>query len=108
MYIGARFGPGPRDGLMTGIAARGHSVRVVRTGIEVTVLVAGVILGGTFGVGTVLYALGIGPIVHRTLPFFDQARSTMTVVDLTTAVAGSPGLSSSSSAASRDISETIR
>jgi uncharacterized membrane protein YczE len=110
MYIGARFGPGPRDGLMTGIAARGHSIRAVRTGIEVTVLALGAILGGTVGAGTLLYALGIGPIVHRTLPFFDrgQPRSTMTVVDLTTAVAVSPGLSSSSSAASRDISDTIR
>ncbi len=93
---------------MTGIAARGHSIGVVRTSIEITVLVAGAILGGTVGIGTVLYALGIGPIVHRTLPFFDQERSTMTVVDLTTAVAESPGLSPSSSAASRDISETIR
>jgi uncharacterized membrane protein YczE len=70
MYIGARLGPGPRDGLMTGLAARGHSIRVVRTGIEVTVLVAGWALGGTVGVGTVLYALAIGPLVHITLPRF--------------------------------------
>lgn len=110
MYIGARFGPGPRDGLMTGLAAKGLSIRVARTGIEVTVLVLGAILGGTVGVGTLLYAIAIGPIVHRTLPFFDrgQLRSTITVVDLTTAVAESPGLRSSSSTASRDISETIR
>jgi uncharacterized membrane protein YczE len=67
-YIGARLGPGPRDGLMTGIAARGHSVRAVRTGIEVTVLVAGWLLGGTVGLGTVVYALGIGPLVHPLLP----------------------------------------
>lgn len=67
-YIGARLGPGPRDGLMTGIAARGHSVRAVRTGIEVTVLASGWLLGGTAGVGTLVYALGIGPLVHPLLP----------------------------------------
>jgi uncharacterized membrane protein YczE len=71
MYIGARMGPGPRDGLMTGLAARGRSVRVVRTGIEVTVLAAGAVLGGTVGVGTVVYALGIGPLVHITLPLLE-------------------------------------
>ncbi len=69
-YIGARLGPGPRDGLMTGIAARGHSVRVVRTAIEATVLVSGWLLGGTVGLGTVVYALGIGPLVHPLLPLF--------------------------------------
>jgi uncharacterized membrane protein YczE len=73
MYIGARLGPGPRDGLMTGLAARGHSIRVVRTGIEITVLVAGWALGGTVGVGTVVYALSIGPLVHITLPRFELA-----------------------------------
>ena len=67
-YIGAGLGPGPRDGVMTGIAARGHSVRVVRTTMEVAVLVSGWLLGGTVGVGTVCYALGIGPIVHWLLP----------------------------------------
>ena len=51
LYIGARFGPGPRDGLMTGLAARGMSLRAVRTGIELTVLVAGIALGGTAGSG---------------------------------------------------------
>lgn len=70
-YIGARFGPGPRDGLMTGLVARtGHSVRLVRTSIELTVLAAGWFLGGTVGVGTVLYAVSIGPIVHALLPVF--------------------------------------
>ncbi|WP_129791356.1 YitT family protein [Sphingosinicella sp. CPCC 101087] len=70
-YIGAGLGPGPRDGLMTGIVARtGGSVRVVRTGIELSVLAIGWMLGGTVGVGTLLYALAIGPIVHVTLPFF--------------------------------------
>jgi uncharacterized membrane protein YczE len=67
-YIGAGLGPGPRDGLTTGIAARGHSVRVVRTLIEVCVLVTGWLLGGTVGVGTVLYAAAIGPITHITIP----------------------------------------
>lgn len=67
-YIGAGLGPGPRDGLMTGIAARGHSLRLVRTCIELTVLATGWLLGGTVGIGTVLYALGIGPLVHLLLP----------------------------------------
>jgi uncharacterized membrane protein YczE len=70
LYIGAGLGPGPRDGLMTGIARRGHSIRVVRTAIEVAVLVVGFVLGGTVGIGTVVYALGIGPIVHFTIPAF--------------------------------------
>lgn len=65
LYIGAGLGPGPRDGLMTGLVARtGLSVRVVRTAIEATVLVIGWILGGTIGVGTVVYAFGIGPLVQ--------------------------------------------
>ncbi|TDC49575.1 hypothetical protein E1281_23095 [Actinomadura sp. KC345] len=67
-YIGAGLGPGPRDGLMTGIAARGHSLRAVRTAIELTVLAAGWLLGGTVGLGTVLYALAIGPLTHVFLP----------------------------------------
>jgi uncharacterized membrane protein YczE len=71
-YIGAGFGPGPRDGLMTGLAARGHSVRVVRTSIEVTVLVVGWLLGGTVGVGTVVYALSIGPLAHVFIPLFTR------------------------------------
>jgi uncharacterized membrane protein YczE len=68
LYIGAGLGPGARDGLTTGIASRGHSIRVVRTSIEATVLVTGFLLGGTVGVGTVLYALAIGPITHLTIP----------------------------------------
>ncbi len=68
-YVGARLGPGPRDGLMTGLAGRtGWSVRLVRTGIEVTVVAAGFLLGGTVGVGTVLYALAIGPLTQALLP----------------------------------------
>ena len=68
LYIGAGLGPGPRDGLMTGLAARGHSIRVVRTAIEVSVLAAGWLLGGSVGVGTVLYALSIGPLAHFFIP----------------------------------------
>jgi uncharacterized membrane protein YczE len=65
LYIGAGMGPGPRDGLMTGLVARtGLSVRLVRTSIEATVLAVGWLLGGTVGVGTVVYALGIGPLVQ--------------------------------------------
>ena len=67
-YIGAGLGPGPRDGLMTGIAARGHSLRAVRTLIELSVLAIGFALGGTAGVGTVAYALTIGPLTHLLLP----------------------------------------
>jgi uncharacterized membrane protein YczE len=70
LYIGARLGPGPRDGLMTGLAARGHSIRVVRTAIEVSVVAVGFLLGGTLGIGTVIYALAIGPLVHLLLPLF--------------------------------------
>ena len=70
MYIGARFGPGPRDGLMTGLAARGHSIRRVRTGIELSVLVAGALLGGTVGIGTLVYAVSIGPLAHIFVPAF--------------------------------------
>jgi uncharacterized membrane protein YczE len=68
-YIGARLGPGPRDGLMTGLVRRtGSSVRVVRTLLEVSVLATGWLLGGTVGIGTVAYALAIGPLVHVLLP----------------------------------------
>jgi uncharacterized membrane protein YczE len=69
VYVGTRLGPGPRDGLMTGLTARtGRSVRLVRTGIEVAVLAAGWLLGGSVGVGTVLYAASIGPLTHALLP----------------------------------------
>lgn len=68
LYIGAGLGPGPRDGLMTGLVARtGLSVRLVRTTIETTVLAMGWLLGGTVGVGTVVYAFGIGPLVQLIL-----------------------------------------
>lgn len=68
MYIGANLGPGPRDGLMTGIARRGPSIRLTRSLIEVTVLAIGWLLGGSFGFGTVLFALAIGPLVQFFLP----------------------------------------
>jgi uncharacterized membrane protein YczE len=68
-YIGARLGPGPRDGLMTGLHRRtGLSIRLIRTVIEVTVLATGWLLGGTVGVGTVMYALAIGPLTQAFLP----------------------------------------
>jgi uncharacterized membrane protein YczE len=70
LYIGARMGPGPRDGLMTGIHARtGWKLWMVRTGIEVTVLLVGWALGGNFGPGTVAFALLIGPMVSVTIPW---------------------------------------
>jgi uncharacterized membrane protein YczE len=68
LYVGAGLGPGPRDGLMTALARRGYSLRLVRTGIEATALVLGWILGGTVGVGTIIYMFGIGPAVHQLLP----------------------------------------
>ncbi len=83
LYIGARFGPGPRDGLMTGLAARGMSLRAVRTGIELTVLAAGIALGGTAGIGTVIYALAIGPLAHVFVPAF-------TIAPMNAAVAATP------------------
>nr|WP_255430305.1 hypothetical protein [Streptomonospora sp. PA3] len=68
-YIGARLGPGPRDGLMVGLAERTRlSVRTARTGIEVAVVVAGALLGGTVGVGTLLFAIAIGPLAQIALP----------------------------------------
>lgn len=73
-YIGAALGPGPRDGLMVGLANRGHSIRVVRTVIELTVLVTGFLLGGTVGIGTVLFAVSIGPIAHVTIPALSHGR----------------------------------
>lgn len=66
-YIAAELGPGPRDGLMVGLARRGHSLRLVRTGIEVSVVAAGWLLGGDVGAGTLLYALAIGPIAQLVL-----------------------------------------
>jgi uncharacterized membrane protein YczE len=72
LYIGARTGPGPRDGLMTGIVARFPrlSIRLVRTVLELTVLGLGWLLGGTVGLGTLAFALSIGPLAHLFIPMF--------------------------------------
>jgi uncharacterized membrane protein YczE len=72
LYIGSNFGPGPRDGLMTGIVGRFPklSIRLVRTSIELLVLGVGFLLGGTVGIGTIVYALAIGPLVQLFLPIF--------------------------------------
>lgn len=73
LYLAADLGPGPRDGLMTGLHLRfGWSIRRARTGIEVIVLVAGFLAGGTVGLGTVVFALGIGPLVQAALRVFDR------------------------------------
>lgn len=70
MYIGAQLGPGPRDGLMTGLArVTGRSIRLIRTALEITVIAIGLLLGGTAGVGTVAFALAIGPVTQALLPF---------------------------------------
>ena len=75
LYIGAHFGPGPRDGLMTGLHARlGWPIWVCRALVEVSVLAIGWLLGGTVGIGTVLFAVLIGPLVHVALPLLDTAR----------------------------------
>ncbi|MGV8943007.1 membrane protein YczE [Thermomonas sp.] len=74
-YLGAHLGPGPRDGLMTGLVRRtGHSVRLVRTLIEGSVVVGGFLLGGTLGVGTIAYVVLIGPLIQHVLPWFDGRR----------------------------------
>src|SRR4051794_19675496 len=84
LYIGSQFGPGPRDGLMTGLHRRtGVSIRLVRTGLEVGVVAIGWVLGGVVGIGTVLYAVAIGPLVQLMLPRF--------IVDLRVPPAAEPG-----------------
>ncbi|MEU5889624.1 hypothetical protein ABZ835_22715 [Streptomyces sp. NPDC047461] len=83
LYIAARFGPGPRDGLMTGLHQRtGRSIRLMRTAVEIAVVATGFALGGTIGVGTVLYAVSIGPLVQLFLRMFDvpSASDSSTVV----------------------------
>jgi uncharacterized membrane protein YczE len=71
LYIAARFGPGPRDGLMTGLhRLTGRSIRLVRTAIEVAVVATGFVLGGSVGIGTVAYALAIGPLAQLFLRLF--------------------------------------
>jgi uncharacterized membrane protein YczE len=68
LYIGAGLGPGPRDGVMTGLARRGLPIAAVRTAIELTALGGGWLLGGTAGFGTIVFAFGVGPVVHWALP----------------------------------------
>lgn len=82
LYIGAHFGPGPRDGLMIGLHIRlGWPVWACRALVEVSVLAIGWVLGGTVGIGTVLFAVLIGPLVHIALPLFDTARARRVRVD---------------------------
>lgn len=88
LYIGAELGTGPRDGLMVGLNQRfGISVRLARTTVEIIVLVAGVLLGGHIGVGTFVFALGIGPLVQATLGWFRMSPPT----SATPALQGSSG-----------------
>ena len=72
LYIGAGLGPGPRDGLMTGLANKGLNVAIARIGIEIAVLVIGYFLGGTVGIGTLVFAFGVGPLVAIFLPMFSM------------------------------------
>ncbi|WP_224751599.1 membrane protein YczE [Microbacterium helvum] len=82
LYIGARFGPGPRDGLMTGLNARlGWPIWLCRALVELTVLAIGWVLGGTVGIGTVLFAVLIGPLVHVALPLLDTRPRRRTATD---------------------------
>jgi uncharacterized membrane protein YczE len=88
LYIGARLGPGPRDGLMTGLHRRtGWKIWIVRTAIEVTVLTIGWLLGGQVGIGTVAFALLIGPMVNVTLPLLAVPTRVVPVITGTTPVA---------------------
>jgi uncharacterized membrane protein YczE len=83
LYIGAGLGPGPRDGLMTGLARRtGRSLRLVRTAIEAIVLILGWLLGGTVGLGTVVYLVAIGPLAHFFVPAFSRDLSPPRTVEL--------------------------
>ena len=75
LYIGAGFGPGPRDGLMTGLAKKGRSIRMVRLSIELVVLAIGWLLGGTVWIGTLAYALAIGPLAHVFIPMFSGTKT---------------------------------
>jgi uncharacterized membrane protein YczE len=98
LYIGAHFGPGPRDGLMTGIRSRfGWPIWLARAVVELTVLAAGWLLGGNVGVGTVAFAVLIGPMVHVTLPLLDtrrrwRTRSESEVPAATVQAADAPGV----------------
>lgn len=92
LYIGSQFGPGPRDGLMTGLSRRtGRSIRLVRTTLEIVVVLLGWLLGGVVGIGTVLYALGIGPVVQFFLPLVTvRVRRPPAVVEADPEAGGGP------------------
>jgi uncharacterized membrane protein YczE len=99
-YIGAGLGPGPRDGLMTGLARRtGRSIRLVRTAIEVVVVAAGWVLGGVFGVGTLLYAIAIGPLAQLFLPLFTISGRRRSTRSATRAAGDGPAVVTESSPA---------
>ncbi|MDW4913973.1 hypothetical protein [Streptomyces californicus] len=92
LYIAARFGPGPRDGLMTGLnRVTGRSIRLVRTAIEVAVVATGFVLGGSLGVGTVVYALAIGPLAQLFLRVFALPEPTAPAVTAAPGIATAPG-----------------
>ncbi|HEY6801916.1 MAG TPA: membrane protein, partial [Agromyces sp.] len=92
LYIGAHFGPGPRDGLMTGLhAVTGWPIWIVRTGIEVVVLGAGWLLGGNVGIGTLAFALLIGPLCGYTIPLFAIKRERVDAAATTSPDAAAPG-----------------
>jgi uncharacterized membrane protein YczE len=76
IYVGAGLGPGPRDGLMTGVAARGRSLRAARTTVELTALGTGWVLGGNVGVGTLVYAVMVGPAIHHLFPLLSPRSTT--------------------------------
>jgi uncharacterized membrane protein YczE len=85
LYLGSQLGAGPRDGLMLGLSRRtGWSIHLTRTALEVAVLIAGWLLGGTVGVGTVLFALAIGPIIHlmSNMTGFEIGRANIKTVDV--------------------------
>lgn len=82
LYIGAELGPGPRDGLMVGLNARfGISVRLARTFVEIAVMLTGIFLGGSIGLGTFVFALGIGPLVQVTLRIFRMSPSAIELAE---------------------------
>ncbi len=89
-YIGSQLGPGPRDGLMTGIARRGHSLRLVRTALELAALLSGWALGGTVGVGTLVFAVSIGPLVQLSLEHLSMSDRDKRPAEVTP-TAGTPG-----------------
>lgn len=106
LYIGAGLGPGPRDGLMTGLVQRtGWSVRVARTTVEISVLIVGWLLGGSVGLGTVVYAVAIGPLIQAMIPLvrgrlpgFDTPHSEKTAADTRATGSGTESVESDATA----------